>query len=161
MRADVLVDLKPFSDGDVLMVYNDAPAPMPNFWPLNDYYTDDPDQTGVGAAPTTPPGFGPNTRTVMQIRIAGARTTTGFDFSSNAVPGFNRNSPVTGTLPAKEFPGGDGPSLAALKAELPLVFAASQPPIIVPQLAYNAAYPSAPTFSPGPRTTTSWDIRTP
>ena len=149
VRADVIVDLSKFTAGDVLMVYNDAPAPMPNFWPLNDYYTDDPDQTGVGAAPTTPPGFGPNTRTVMQIRIAGTKLSS-LDFSSNAVPGFNRNSPVTGTLPAKEFPGGDGPSLAALKTVLPQVFAASQPPVIVPQLAYNAAYPSPSThFFPG------------
>ncbi len=121
-----------FTPGDVLMVYNDAPAPMPNFWPLNDYYTDDPDQTGVGAAPTTPPGFGPNTRTVMQIRIT-ASNNTGFDFSSSATPGFNRSSAINGFLPPIDTGAGDGPSLAALKLALPQVFAASQPPPLVPQ----------------------------
>ncbi|KAB0670435.1 hypothetical protein F6V30_09815 [Oryzomonas sagensis] len=148
VRADVIVDLSKFSNGDVVMLYNDAPAPMPNFWPLNDFYSDDPDQRGVGAAPTTPPGFGPNTRTVMQIRIAGTKSSS-MDFSSSAKPGFNRNSPVTGTLPAIETPATDGPSLKALKAALPQVFAASQPPPIVPQLAYNAAFPSGPHFKTG------------
>ncbi len=74
MRADVIVDFSSYKDGDVLILYNDGPAPMPGYWPLNDYYTDDPDQTGIGAAPTTPPGFGPNTRTIMQVRIKGTKT---------------------------------------------------------------------------------------
>jgi FtsP/CotA-like multicopper oxidase with cupredoxin domain len=140
-RADVIVDLSHFLANDVIMVYNDAPAPMPGFWPLNDYYTDDPDQTGVGAAPSTPPGFGPNTRTVMQIRIAGSKTSS-FDFSSTAKPGFQRGNAISSVLPA--IIGVEGPSLQALRAALPKVFAASQPPPIVPQLAYNAAFPSGP-----------------
>ena len=57
MRADVLVDLSQYKDGDTLIVYNDAPAPMPGFWPLNDYYTDDPDLSATGGAVTTPAGF--------------------------------------------------------------------------------------------------------
>ncbi len=119
-RADVIVDFSSASSGDTLMLYNDAPAAMPNFWPLNDYYTDDPDQTSVGGAPTTAPGFGPNTRTVMQIRIAGSKTSS-LDYSSPS-----------------------GATLVALKAALPKAFAASQPPILVPQLAYNDAYPTGP-----------------
>ena len=120
VRADVVVDFSAYKNGDVLMLYNDAPAPMPNFWPLNDYYTDGPDQTAVGGPVTIPPGFGPNTRTVMQIRITGSKTST-FDFSTPS-----------------------GASLVALQAALPKVFAASQPAPHVPQLAYNAAYPSGP-----------------
>jgi FtsP/CotA-like multicopper oxidase with cupredoxin domain len=146
MRADVVVDLHTFSNNDVLMVYNDAPAPMPNFWPINDYYTDDVDQTSVGAAPTTPPGFGPNTRTVMQIRVT-TTNGTGFDFSSAATPGFVRSSPISGFLrPLHDDPlgVGDGPALAALKLALPKVFAASQPKPIVPQTFYNYAYPATP-----------------
>ncbi len=111
MRADVLLDLRGYKDGDVLIVYNDAPAPAPNYWPINDFYTDDPDQTGVGAAPSTPPGFGPNTRTIMQIRIKGTKTTA-FNFD-----------------------------LAALQATLPAAFSKSQDKPLVPQLAYNDAYP--------------------
>jgi FtsP/CotA-like multicopper oxidase with cupredoxin domain len=111
MRADVVVDLTSYKDGDTLIVYNDAPAAMPNYWPINDYFTDDPDQTAVGGAPTTPAGFGPNTRTIMQIRIKGAKTSS-FTFSKTA-----------------------------LQTALPKAFAVTQDPIIVPQLAYNAAYP--------------------
>ena len=74
VRADVVVDLSPYKDGDTLMLYNDAPAPAPLYDTRNDYYTDDPDQTAIGGAPATAPGFGPNTRTVMQIRIKGTNT---------------------------------------------------------------------------------------
>jgi FtsP/CotA-like multicopper oxidase with cupredoxin domain len=116
MRADVVVDFSSYRDGDVLILYNDGPAPMPGFWPLNDYYTDDPDQTGVGAAPSTPPGFGPNTRTVMQVRIKGTKTSN-FTFD-----------------------------LAALKAALPKAFAADQDKPLVPQMAYNDAFPGFATF---------------
>ncbi|MFB3894052.1 MAG: multicopper oxidase domain-containing protein [Phycisphaerae bacterium] len=114
-RADVLVDLRGYKDGDVLIVYNDAPAAIPFGWPINDYYTDDPDQTAVGGAPSTPPGFGPNTRTIMQIRIKGTKTST-FNFD-----------------------------LAALQTALPKAYAKSQPPPIVPQLLYNDAFPGIAT----------------
>ena len=56
-----------------LILYNDAPAPMPFFQTLYDYYTDSPDLSPVGALPT-PAGFGPNTRTIMQVRITGTQT---------------------------------------------------------------------------------------
>lgn len=74
VRADVVVDLSSYNDGDTLILYNDAPAPMPLYDTRYDYFTDDPDQTSIGGAPTTAPGFGPNTRTIMQIRIKGTPT---------------------------------------------------------------------------------------
>lgn len=74
VRADIVVDLSAYKDGDTLILYNDAPAPMPLYDSRNDYFTDDPDQTAAGGAPTTPAGFGPNTRTIMQIRIRGTAT---------------------------------------------------------------------------------------
>jgi FtsP/CotA-like multicopper oxidase with cupredoxin domain len=106
-RADVVVDFSAFA-GQSLILYNDAPAPVPAFDPRIDYYTGDPDQTSMGGAPTTLPGFGPNTRTIMQINVAAA-------------------TPV----PYNPTP---------LNTFLPAAFAASQPTIIVPQAAYNAAY---------------------
>ncbi|MFZ0035484.1 MAG: fibronectin type III domain-containing protein [Sedimentisphaerales bacterium] len=109
-RADVIVDLRGYKDGDTLILYNDAPAPMPGFWANNDYYTDDPN-LGNMMRPTTPPGFGPNTRTVMQIRIKGTKTST-FNFNPNA-----------------------------LKTAIPKAFAKSDDKPLVPQLAYNDAFP--------------------
>jgi FtsP/CotA-like multicopper oxidase with cupredoxin domain len=70
-RADVIVDFSAFA-GKTLIMYNDAPAPIPMFDVRNDYYTGDPDQTPYGGAPTTLAGYGPDTRTVMQIRVAAA-----------------------------------------------------------------------------------------
>ncbi|MBI5486997.1 MAG: fibronectin type III domain-containing protein [Deltaproteobacteria bacterium] len=70
-RADVVVDLSAVPPGSTLILYNDAPAPMPAFDTRIDYYTGDPDQTLAGGAPSTLPGYGPNTRTIMQIRVAG------------------------------------------------------------------------------------------
>ena len=68
-RADVLVDFSQFA-GKTLVLYNDAPAPVPAADPRNDYFTGDPDQTSTGGAPTTLPGYGPNTRTIMLIHVA-------------------------------------------------------------------------------------------
>ena len=71
-RADVIIDFSQVSAScSNLILYNDAPAPVPAFDPRNDYYTGDPDNTGIGGAPTTFPGYGPNTRTIMQIQVSG------------------------------------------------------------------------------------------
>ena len=64
-RADVIIDFTRVPVGSKLILYNDAPAPFPGGDPRNDYFTGDPDQTSIGGAATTPPGFGPNTRTLM------------------------------------------------------------------------------------------------
>jgi hypothetical protein len=65
-RADVVVDFSQFA-GKTLILYNDAPAPAPAPAPALgarlDYFTGDGDQSMVGGAPNTPPGYGPNTRT--------------------------------------------------------------------------------------------------
>ncbi|MBV8132397.1 MAG: multicopper oxidase domain-containing protein [Alphaproteobacteria bacterium] len=72
-RADVVIDFSGVSPGRSFILYNDAPAPFPGGDPRNDYFTGDPDQTAIGGAPTTLPGFGPNTRTVMKIGVAAGR----------------------------------------------------------------------------------------
>jgi FtsP/CotA-like multicopper oxidase with cupredoxin domain len=115
-RADVIIDFSQLPDGAALILYNDAPAPVPAFDSRLDYYTGDPDQSNAGnpqhggqtgGAPTTQPGFGPNTRTIMQFRVSGA----------TASPAYN---------------------LAALQTALPIAYAASQPPPIIPETTYPA-----------------------
>ncbi len=69
-RADVLIDFTGMN-GKSFILYNDAPAPFPCGDPRNDYFTDDPDQTAAGGAPSTQLGHGPNTRTVMKIVVGG------------------------------------------------------------------------------------------
>jgi FtsP/CotA-like multicopper oxidase with cupredoxin domain len=71
-RADVLIDFSGVPAGASLILYNDAPAPTPAFDTRYDYFTGDPDQTSTGGAPSTLPGYGPNTRTIMQFRVTGA-----------------------------------------------------------------------------------------
>lgn len=69
-RADVVVDFSAFA-GKTIILYNDAPSPVPAIDPRLDYYTGNPDLTSTGGAPSTQAGFGPNTRTIMQFRVAG------------------------------------------------------------------------------------------
>ena len=74
-RAKIIVDFKsmaPTSGSSVFILYNDAAAPLPGFDPRNDYYTGDDDNTDGGGAPTTLQGYGPNTRTLMQIVVNGS-----------------------------------------------------------------------------------------
>jgi len=70
-RADVVVDFSQVPAGSKLILYNDAPAPSPNGDSRLDYYTGNRDQTAIGGAPATQPGYGPNTRTVMQFQVEG------------------------------------------------------------------------------------------
>lgn len=113
-RADVVIDFSKYR-GKTLILYNDAPAPVPAYDPRIDYHTDSTnpapydDYLSGGAMPTQV-GFGPNTRTIMQIRVS----------SKTAAPTFN---------------------VATLQAELPKAYAASQEKPIIPQTAYNAAWP--------------------
>ena len=72
-RADVVVDFTAFA-GKTLILYNDAPAAVPAGVPTYDYFTGSPNLMDAGGAPTTQPGYGPNTRTIMQIRIGAAPT---------------------------------------------------------------------------------------
>jgi spore coat protein A len=68
-RTDLIVDFRNVAPG-VYLLYNDAPSPNPGGDPINDYYP--------GADPQlqptiSQPGKGPNTRTLLQIRVK-ART---------------------------------------------------------------------------------------
>ncbi len=73
-RADVVVDLSPFA-GRTLILYNDAPAAFPARDPRYDYYTGNGDYRDTGGASPTLPGYGPNIRTIMQIKVTGTQTT--------------------------------------------------------------------------------------
>jgi FtsP/CotA-like multicopper oxidase with cupredoxin domain len=116
-RADVIVDFSQFA-GKTLIMYNDAPAPAPAVDSRLDYFTGDGDQTPIGGAPNTQPGYGPNTRTIMQVIVDATNT------QPNTVP----------------F------SLSTLKAAFAStatttgLFAATQPTTIVPEPEYNSAY---------------------
>jgi FtsP/CotA-like multicopper oxidase with cupredoxin domain len=114
-RADVIVDFSAYA-GKTLILYNDAPAPFPAIDPRYDYYTKHPDLTDTGGAPTTQAGYGPNTRTIMQIRVAGSPVETYNLTELQAV--FAR-----GTANNKRG-----------------VFEVSQDEIIVPQAEYGSAY---------------------
>jgi FtsP/CotA-like multicopper oxidase with cupredoxin domain len=115
-RADVVVDFSAYA-GKTLILYNDAPAAFPAGVPTYDYYTGTPDQMDTGGAPTTQPGYGPNTRTVMQIRVTLPLTTPTTDVTLA-----NLNA------------------VFAKTAEKRGVFEASQDPIIMPQAVYQSAY---------------------
>lgn len=70
-RADVVVDFAVVPPGSNLILYNDCPAPLPRFDPRYDHHTDAPDRTPTGGTPPARPGYGPNTRTLLQFRVAG------------------------------------------------------------------------------------------
>jgi FtsP/CotA-like multicopper oxidase with cupredoxin domain len=116
-RADVIVDFSAYA-GQTLILYNDAPAAFPARDPRYDYYTGNPDLTATGGAPSTMPGYGPNTRTVMQIHVA----------AGPVGPAFN-----LGALEGAFAHQADGSG----------VFESSQNPIIVGQSVYNTAYGTA------------------
>jgi FtsP/CotA-like multicopper oxidase with cupredoxin domain len=80
-RADVIIDFSQVPAGSTLIMYNDAPAPVPAFDTRIDYYTGDPDQLTSGGAPSTKPGFGPNTRTIMQFRVLNSAVAPAFDLA--------------------------------------------------------------------------------
>ncbi len=113
-RADVIVDFSQFA-GKTIILYNDAPAPVPAADPRLDYYTGHPDTSDSGGSPTTIAGYGSNTRTIMQIRVA--PTTPAAEYNVTALNNaFASTATTTGA------------------------FAASQKAPIVPQAAYSSAY---------------------
>ena len=122
-RADVLVDFSKFA-GSTLILYNDAGAPVPA-WDLRlDYYTGNFDNTDTGGAFSTIPGYGPNSRTIMQIRVAStcASANCGSTSSTHPVDDLGRIN------------------MTNLKPVIQTAFRKSQEPIIVPQAAYNPVY---------------------
>jgi spore coat protein A len=77
-RADIVIDFNGVPAGSTFILYADAPAPFPGGDARNDYFTGNPDLTAFGGAPSTLPGFGPNTRTLLKIKvIAGAGDSVG------------------------------------------------------------------------------------
>jgi FtsP/CotA-like multicopper oxidase with cupredoxin domain len=120
-RVDVVVDFTNFA-GKTLILYNDSPAPVPAAVPGYDYFTGNANLMDVGGAPTTQPGYGPNTRTIMQIRVTKPLTTPTTDVTlANLNTVFAKTATKRG------------------------VFEVSQDPIIIPQTEYNSAYNN--TFS--------------
>jgi len=112
-RADVIVDFSAYA-GKTLILYNDSPAPVPAGAAPYDNYTGDGNLMDSGGAPNTQPGYGPNTRTIMQIQVA-AGPGTPYDLNAlNSV--FARTGSKRG------------------------VFEVSQDPTIIPQAAYSSAY---------------------
>lgn len=123
-RADVVVDFTPFA-GKTLILYNDAPAAFPARVATYDYYTGSPDQTDAGGAPSTQVGYGPNTRTIMQVVITGPAGAATPDYV-NPTRLANLQAAFAHHLDAAGKPAG--------------VFESSLDPIIVAQGAYNTAY---------------------
>jgi FtsP/CotA-like multicopper oxidase with cupredoxin domain len=120
-RADVIVDFSQYA-GKTLIMYNDAPAPFPANDTRYDYFTGNPNQEEIGGTPSTLPGYGPNTRTIMQVKVAAA-TPVPYDtqplydvFKKGAIPATETTETNKG------------------------VFATGQDTIIIPQAAYNDAY---------------------
>jgi FtsP/CotA-like multicopper oxidase with cupredoxin domain len=122
-RADVIVDFSQFR-GKTLILYNDAPAAYPARVASYDYYTGGPDLSPAGA-PSTLPGYGPNTRTIMKVTISMDAPAVAFDRP-------NTTNDRLGTLTTAFAHHTDGTG----------VFESGQNPIIVGQAAYNSAYGS-------------------
>jgi len=112
-RADVIVDFSQYA-GKTLILYNDAPAAYPARVAGYDYYTGGPDLSPAGA-PTTLPGYGPNTRTIMQVKILNSTPAAEFDLAA-LNEAFRHHADGSG------------------------VFESGQHPVIVGQAAYNSAY---------------------
>jgi FtsP/CotA-like multicopper oxidase with cupredoxin domain len=117
-RADVVVDFSAYA-GHTLILYNDSPAPVPAGAAPYDYFTGSPSQVDAGGAPTTQPGYGPNTRTIMQIRV-GTTVTPGSETPDVTLAHLEQVFEKTATKRG--------------------VFEVSQDPIIIPQADYNSAY---------------------
>gem|GEM_PF-1338641 len=113
-RADVIVDFSEWA-GKTLIMYNDAPAPWPAPDPRYDYYTGNNDYTEEGGHASTKPGYGPNVRTVMQIKVAEATPEPAFDLAALEAAWVSTDTTAG-------------------------VFASSQEDIIVAQESYSAAY---------------------
>ncbi len=113
-RADVIIDFSQFA-GKTIILYNDGPAAWPAADPRNDYFTGCMDNTASGGAPTTQPGYGPNTRTILQFRV------------NNTTPAAPYNLTALNAVFAK----------TATKHG---VFETDNDPIIAPQAGHDTAY---------------------
>jgi FtsP/CotA-like multicopper oxidase with cupredoxin domain len=121
-RADLVVDFSPYA-GKTLIAYNDMFSPVPAGDNRDDYSVGIGDRSPNGGAEDSKPGFGPNTRTLMQFRVKAAVTTAGIPFNA-AAPAL-----------AVELP----KSYAGMINGAATVGAAQARPIVA-QSAYNAAF---------------------
>ena len=113
-RVDAVIDFSQYA-GQTLILYNDGPAPSPAADARYDFFTGMGDFTAVGGSDETQPGFGPNTRTIMQIHV---------------------NGPDEAVSPATPL------DLVALGNAIPALFAKNQPMPIIPEPDYALAYPN-------------------
>ena len=80
-RADVIVDFKDFA-GKTLILYSDAPAPFPAGDVRNDYYYGQANLTPIGGSAGPAAAHGPNTRTLLEIRVDSSGPADPVPFSS-------------------------------------------------------------------------------
>jgi FtsP/CotA-like multicopper oxidase with cupredoxin domain len=131
-RADVVIDFSQYA-GKTLILYNDAPTAFPALDPHYDYYTGAPDRTSIGGSPTTPVGFGPNVRTIMQIRVANTAPATPYNLT--ALQNAFKSTPL-----------------------VPGVFEKGQSPIPVGQGDYDSTYSNTRNGVGFPTTWPNWGI---
>ncbi len=130
-RADILVDFSGY-EGKTLILYSDAPAPVPAFDPRNDHWTGKPDETTAGSVETPMAGFGPNTRTVMQIKVENS--------ASAATAAVNAaNAQMTAANLAKTAADGIAATDAADAAAKQAALTAANAAMANAQVAFNAA----------------------
>ena len=82
-RADVIVDFSQFR-GKTLILYNDAPAAFPARVPRLRLLHRRPRHV-ARRRPTTLPGYGPNTRTIMQVKVSTAAPAIAFDRPNTSI----------------------------------------------------------------------------
>ena len=133
-RADVVLDFSKFR-GKTLILYNDCPAPTPAGVAYYDYPTCSVDNRDMGGAPPSPAGYGPHTRTIMQIRVS---NDTGTGIDSTATPDYYDTTLFN--------------ALAATTG-LPQIFRLGQDAPVVPEALFNPAYQA--TFGARPNTYSS------
>jgi FtsP/CotA-like multicopper oxidase with cupredoxin domain len=101
-RADILIDFSKAKAGTEFILYNDAPGPFPGGAAIFDYYPKNP------KTPTSIPGYGPNTRTLMKFRIKAATGTVtplpnNFHMINLAINGLN-DPPLVAQTPGVPTP---------------------------------------------------------
>ncbi len=121
-RVDAVVDFSQYA-GKTLILYNDAPAAWPAGDPRYDYFTGAPDMRDTGGVDSPMAGYGPNTRTLMQIKVAPMTPAEPFDLDK-LMAEFESTDSHTG------------------------VFERSQNKILIPDARYNSTYNETFTADP-------------
>jgi len=104
-RFDIIVDFS-LCAGQKVILYNDAPGPFPGGAPIFDFFFAPQKKKPVNVNAPLVPGYGPNTRTIMQFRVGTGLTATGM----TVPPAIAQDIPVTvapiggGALPAFPTP---------------------------------------------------------